>query len=83
MHEKTLTIALCMLAHCSWLSKWAETTGARRRNTVLKHHYTGHLAQQAQWLHMRVGATYVDENYMGRVKHVASKAAGGGPHAHR
>ena len=27
---------------------------------------------------MRAGATYVDEDYMGRVKHVASKATGGG-----
>ena len=27
---------------------------------------------------MRAGATYVDEDYMGRVKRVASKATGGG-----
>ena len=73
-----MTIALNMLAHYSWLSKWAETTGAKRWNPVMKHHYTGHLALQAQWLHMRAGATYVDEDYMGRVKHVASKATGGG-----
>ena len=26
IQEKTLTIALSMLAHCNWLSKWAETT---------------------------------------------------------
>jgi hypothetical protein len=74
--ERVLTIALNMLAHYNWLSKWAETTGAKRWNTVLKHHYTGHLAQQAQWLHMRAGATYVDEDYMGSVKHVASKVVG-------
>ena len=51
MHHKTLTIALSMLAHCNWLSKWAETTSAKRWKTVMKHHYVGHLAQPAQWLH--------------------------------
>ena len=35
--ERVLTIVLEMLAHYSWLSKWAETTGARRRDTVLEH----------------------------------------------
>ena len=50
IHQKTLTIALNMPAHYSWLSQWAETTGARRWNNVLKH--TGHLSQQAQWLHI-------------------------------
>ena len=55
--ERVLTIALNMLAHYNWLSKWAETTSARRWNTVMKHHYTRHLALQAQWLHMRAGAT--------------------------
>jgi hypothetical protein len=68
MHQKTLAIAVSTRAHYNWLSKWAETNGARRWSTVLEHHYTGHLAQQAQWLHMRAGATYVDEDYMGRVK---------------
>ena len=48
MHQKTLTRALNM--HC--LFKWAETTGARRWSAVLKHHYTGQLAQQAHWLHI-------------------------------
>ena len=45
---------------------------------MLKHHYVGHLALQAQWLHCRAGATYLDEDFMGRIKHVAQKASGGG-----
>ena len=44
IHQKTLTIALSMLAHYNWLSHWAETTGAMRWNTLMKRHYTRHLA---------------------------------------
>ena len=65
-------------AHYNWLAKWAEDNGLRRWNTVLKHHYMGHLAEQAQWLHCRAGATYLDEDYMGRIKNVAKRASGGG-----
>jgi hypothetical protein len=70
------------MAHYNWLAKWAEEQGKKRWNTVLKHHYVGHLATQAQWLHCRASATYLDEDYMGRVKHVAQKASGGWPGAH-
>ena len=44
----------------------------------VKHHYVGHLALPAQWLHCRAGATYLDEDFVGRIKHVAQKASGGG-----
>ena len=50
IHQKTLTIALNMLAHYSWLSQWAEATDLGRWTTVLKH--TRHVSTQAQWLHI-------------------------------
>ena len=76
--ELMVETAVHLLAHYNWLAKWAEEQGQKRWNTVLKHHYVGHLALQTQWLHCRAGATYLDEDYMGRIKHVAQKASGGG-----
>jgi hypothetical protein len=60
--ELILEIAVHLIAHYNWLAKWAEDNGLKRWNTVLKHHYMGHLAEQAQWLHCRAGATYLDED---------------------
>ena len=76
--ELILDTAVHLIAHYNWLAKWAEEQGHKRWNTVLKHHYVGHVAEQAQWLHCRAGATYLDEDFMGRIKHVAQKASGGG-----
>ena len=70
--------AVHLLAHYNWLAKWAQDQGLKRWNTVLKHHYVGHLALQAQWLHCRAGGTYLDDDVMGRIKHVARKASVGG-----
>ena len=67
-----------LIDHYKCLAKWAQGQGMKRWNTALKHHYVGHLALQAQWLHCRAGATYLDEDFMGRIKHVAQKASGGG-----
>jgi hypothetical protein len=66
-----------MQAHYNWLAKAAEGRGEKRWNTVLKHHYMGHWAEDAQWLHCRAGATYLDEDFMGRMKTVAMKCTGG------
>jgi hypothetical protein len=67
-----------LLAHYNWLSHWAENRGLKRWNSVLKHHYTGRLCELGQFLHLRAGATFLDEDYMGRIKGVALKASGGG-----
>ena len=53
------------------------TAGARRWNTLQKHHYIGHVAPPAQWPH-RAAATYVADDYMGRVNHMPTKASAGG-----
>jgi hypothetical protein len=76
--EFILKIAMHLIAHYKWVAKWAEEQGLKHWNTVLKHHYVGHLALQAQWLHCRARATYLDEDFMGRIKHVSQKASGGG-----
>ena len=73
IHHKTLAIALSMLAHCNWFSTWAETTGARRWNTVLKHHCRGHLAQPAQWLHTGLPPFTWMKITWGRAKQVPSR----------
>ena len=64
-------------AHYNWLAKWAEDRNLRRWNTVYKHHMIGHIAEDSQWLHVRAGATYMDEDFMGRMKTVAKKCTGG------
>ena len=71
-----LKTAVQLTAHYKWLAKWAQDQGLKRWSTVLKHHYVGHLALQAQWLHCRAGATYLDEDFMGRITHVCQKASG-------
>ena len=63
--ELILKNAVHLIAHSNWLAKWAQDQGLKRWNTVLKHHYVGHLALQAQWLHCRAGATYFDEGFHG------------------
>lgn len=65
-------------AHYNWLAKQAEDSGHKRWNTVLKFHYLGHLALQCKYLHCRAGATYLDEDFMGRMKAVTRKSSGGG-----
>ena len=64
-------------AHYNWLAKTAELSGHRRWNTVMKHHMLGHIAMECQWLHVKAGATYIDEDFMGRMKTVARKCTGG------
>jgi hypothetical protein len=64
-------------AHYNWLAKWAEDNNMRRWNTVYKHHMLGHIAMDCQWLHVRAGATYMDEDFMGRMKTVGKKCTGG------
>jgi len=66
-----------LLAHYNWLAKAAETTGSKRWNTVLKHHMLGHIAMDSAFLHVRAGSTYIDEDFMGRMKSVAMKCTGG------
>ena len=56
-----LTLVEELQAHYSWLAKWAEDSGEKRWNTVMKHHMIGHIADECQWLHVRAGATYMDE----------------------
>ena len=58
--ELILETAVRLIAHYNWLAKWAEKQGHKRWSTVLQHHYVGHLAEQAQWLHCRAGGTYPD-----------------------
>ena len=67
-----------LLARNKWVAKWAQDQGLKRWNTVLKHHYVGHLALQAQWLHCRAGASYLDEGFMGCINYVSLNASGGG-----
>ena len=76
--ELILKTAVHLLAHYNWIAKWAAEQSLKRLNTVLKYHYMGHWALQTQWLHCRARATYLDEDFMGRIKHVAQKASGGG-----
>ena len=49
--ELIFQTAARLIAHYKWLAKWAQYLGLKRWNTVLKHHYAGHLALPAQWLH--------------------------------
>ena len=72
MRHKTLPIALSMLAHCNWLATWAETTGARRWDSVLISLQRTCGAAGPVAPHMPA-AVYVDEDYMGRVKQVPSR----------
>ena len=76
--ELILQTAVNVIAHYKWLAKWAQYQGLKRWRTVLKHHYVWHLSLQSQWLHCRARATYLDEDFMGRIKHVPQKASGGG-----
>ena len=75
--ELILKNAVRLIEHYSWLAKWAQYQGLKRWHTMLKHHYVGHLALQSQWLHCRARAAYLDEDFIGRIKHVAQKASGG------
>ena len=63
-----------LLAHYNWLARKAQDSGLKRWNTVLKCQYLAHLAQQRRNLHCRAGATYLDEDFMGRMKAVAKKS---------
>ena len=66
-----------MHAHLTWLRQWAIANEQQRWNIVYKLHYLGHIAEQAQWLSPRAGSTYIDEDFMGRMKNVATKCTGG------
>ena len=66
-----------MQAHLTWLRQWAIANEQQRWNIVYKLHYLGHMAEQAQWLSPRAGSTYIDEDFMGRMKNVAKKCTGG------
>jgi len=63
-----------LLAHYNWLARLAEDNGAKRWNTVPKFHYFAHLALQCKYLHCKVGSTYLDEDFMGRIKTLARKS---------
>ena len=54
-------------AHLTWLMQWAIANEQQRWNIVYKLHL-GHIAEQAQWLSPRAGSTYIDEDFMGRMK---------------
>lgn len=63
-----------LLAHYNWLARLAEDNGQKRWNTVLKFHYLAHLALQCKFLHCKAGSTYLDEDFMGRIKTLARKS---------
>ena len=63
-----------LLAHYNWLARKAEDSGLKRWNTVLKYEYLVHLANQCRHLPCRAGATYLDEDFMGRMKALAKKS---------
>jgi len=44
--ELILKTAVHLIAHYNWLAKWAQDQGLKRWNTVLKHHFVGHLLLQ-------------------------------------
>ena len=63
-----------LLAHYNWLARKAQDSGLKRWNTILEFHYLAHLAKQCRYLHCRAGATYLDEDFMGRMKALAKKS---------
>jgi hypothetical protein len=63
-----------LLAHYNWLARKAQDSGLKRWNTVVKIQYSVHLAKQCRYLHCKAGATYLDENFLGRMKALAKKS---------
>ena len=59
------------------LGNAAANTGQRLWNVTPKFHYLWHWGQQAQWLHPRATATYMDEDFVGRIAHTAKACTGG------
>ena len=55
----------------------AANTGQRLWNVTPKFHYLWHWGQQAQWLHARATATYMDDDFVGRFAHTAKACTGG------
>ena len=59
------------------LGNAAAANGQRLWNVTPKFHYLWHWGQQARWLHPRATATYMDEDFVGRIAHTAKACTGG------
>ena len=67
----------CALAHYTWCSAHCRALSLLRWNTAAKMHYMIHIAEQSGFIHPRAGSTYIDEDFMGRMKRIARKCTGG------
>ena len=59
------------------LGNIAASTGQRMWNVTPKFHYLWHWGQQAKWLHPRATATFIDEDFVGRIARTAKACTGG------
>ena len=55
------------LLHYSWLSNDAGKKGLVKYNLTMKFHYLSHMADDSEFMNPRLGTTYQDEDFVGRL----------------
>ena len=70
-----------LLMHYSWLAKHYEPDALPKLyNTVYKHHYVWHIAQEARFLNPRVTWTLSGEDFVGQIARITKGCTRGKPH---
>lgn len=64
-----------LLVHYSWLASDACARGKLNWSIVPKHHFMWHLAEQARFVHPRCTWTYLDEDFMNVIVHIARSSS--------
>ena len=67
------------LSHYSWLANRSDQRNELLFNVVTKHHWLWHIGERAMYLHPRIGATMIDEDFVGHVKEVVQACTSGMP----
>ena len=57
----------CFLAHQNWLHDYGIEISQALYPVTIKSHYLWHMPQDARWYSPRLGWTYLDEDFVGRV----------------
>ena len=60
------------LAHQNWLLAEAESRGVKCYRVTMKSHYLWHIGQDASWYNPRLGWTYSDEDFVGKISSLAA-----------
>ena len=79
--SELLLVSHHVLLHYSFCARFASDRGIFRWNIKPKHHYFYHLAIAAKYVHPRMGWTYGDEDFVGRIAKIAKSCVfGNGPY---